>query len=78
VISVLDGGHVFMPTSHAIELRDLLAHVADVLRHGGHDLHADIDERYQPGKTTYLTESCDHHAALLARATRAHRKQVSR
>jgi len=73
MISLLDGGHVFMPTSHAIELGDLLAHLADVLRYGGEDLEADIDDRFQPGKTGYLTEACEHHAALLARATRAHR-----
>lgn len=78
MISVLDGGHVFMPTSHAIELEELLAHLGEVLRHGGHDLHADIDDRYQPGKTAYLAEACDHHAALIARATRTHRKQVTR
>jgi len=78
VISVLDGGHLFMPTSHAIELGDLLAHLAEVLRYGGHDLHADIDERYQPGQTRHLAQACEHHAALIAQATRVHRKQVTR
>jgi hypothetical protein len=77
VISVLDGGHVFMPTSHAMELGDLLTHLAEVLRNGSHDLHTDIDDRYQPGKTGYLIEACDHHGALIARVTRTHRKQVS-
>lgn len=62
-----------MPTSHAIELGDLLAHLAEVLRCGGHDLHTDIDERFQPGKTRHLVQACDHHAALIAQATRARR-----
>jgi len=70
VITVLDGGHVFMPTSHALELGDLLEHVGEVLRYGSSDLHDDIDGRYQPGKTSYLIEACEHHAALIARATR--------
>ena len=78
MISVLDGGHVFMPISHAVELGDLLQHLGEVLRYGGHELHTDIDDRYQPGKTTHLIEACDHHTALITRATRAHRKQVTK
>jgi hypothetical protein len=77
VISLLDGGHVFMPISHAIEIEDLLTHLSEVLRYGGHDLHADIDDRYQPGKTAHLAQACEHHAAFIARTTRAHRKQVN-
>jgi hypothetical protein len=77
MISILDGGHLFMPTSHAIELADLLHHLADVLRHGGDDLHADIDERYQLGKTRFLIEALEHHGALIGRATRAHRATVT-
>jgi hypothetical protein len=78
MISILDGGHLFMPTSHAIELADLLHHLAEVLRYGSDDLHSDIDDRYQPGKTGYLIETLDQHSALIGRATRAHRKAVTR
>jgi hypothetical protein len=76
MISILDDGHVFMPTSHAVELADLLHHLADVLRRGD-DLHSDIDERYQPGKTRFLIEALEHHGALIGRATRAHRATVT-
>jgi hypothetical protein len=58
-----------MPISYAIELGDLVEHLGEVLRYGGHELHTDIDDRYQPGKTTHLIEACDHHTAMITRAT---------
>jgi hypothetical protein len=78
MISILDGGHLFMPTSHAVELADLLHHLSEVLRCGGDDLHSDIDDRYQPGKTGYLIEALDHHGALIGRATRSQRAAVTK
>lgn len=75
MISLSDAGHVIMPADYATEIEHLLAHLGDILRYGSDDLHADIDERFQPGKTAYLAQACEQHAALIARATHGHRKQ---
>ena len=61
-------GHLLLPTDHAHDLLEIIDLVTEVLRYGGHDLHQDIAERYQPGTCQHLITALDHHAGALHHA----------
>jgi hypothetical protein len=56
---------LLLDPDHASDLLHLLDLIDEVLRHGGHDLRADITDRYHPGMHTQLLRSLHDHAALL-------------
>lgn len=61
--------HVAMPLSHACDLLDILDLLSEILRHTGDDLRHDLAETYPPVTYDWLTETVDHHADELRRAT---------
>jgi hypothetical protein len=62
-------GHLLPHPDHAGDLMELLDLLAEVLRHGGDELRADITDRFHPGMHAYLVEAIDTHTSQLRRAT---------
>jgi hypothetical protein len=72
-------GTRLVPVEHADQLLELLDLLGEVLRHSGHDLRADIADRFGPGLHGWLVDALDIHSDLLRRATTTiHKGQVSR
>lgn len=68
MITRLDG-HLLLHPDQAVDLLELLDLLGEVLRYGGHDLRADIADRFNPRMHAHLIEALDTHAGKLRRAT---------
>lgn len=70
MIIKLDGGHVLMPTPHAVDLLELLERVAEVLRYGCGDLLTDSDgDLFTSGAYDRLIDTVEQHTQTLRCAT---------
>lgn len=71
MIIKLHGGHVVVPTPHAVDLVELLEQVTEVLRYGCHDLFTDSeDDLFTTGENDRLIETVEQHTQMLRAATR--------
>jgi hypothetical protein len=71
VIIKLDGGHVVMPTPHAVDLVELLERVTEVLRYGCDDLFTDSEgDLFTTCENDRLIETVEQHTQMLRAATR--------
>lgn len=70
MIIKLEGGHVVMPTPHALDLVDLLERVVEVMRYGCDDLFTDSEgDLFTSCENDRLIETVEQHTQTLRAAT---------
>ena len=70
MIIKLEGGHVVLPTPHAVDLVELLERIAEVLRYGGDDPFADSEDHpFTSCENDRLIETVEQHTQMLRAAT---------
>jgi hypothetical protein len=75
-LTTASNGNVLILGDYALDLLDLVELLANILRHGGYDLRADIADRYTARTVDLLVADLDTHAGLLRRATTPARKDT--